>query len=297
VEEKEEDKGLFKMIKLSTIACMIAVAGCATPEKRHAPIASEKSSLTMISSMAEHMERENQDISRDAISIQKDIASADKDLDSIYDMIPDAGQETLDIAIDKIWEAEQNAKQISDSATRLQEEIDKLEVVTTQVKDVEQRLTELQSAEAETRAKAMEKLYGYITLFFALGFLVVTAGAVVAFFVNKSLGFIMMLVGGIMIGFAAASQYYLQQIALVGGILLGILVASGLVFMILSMIKGKKTEDTLDEVIQIIKVLMETMEPGEKDRIFGKNGIAENAKSDLTKKVLAQISPDASGKK
>ncbi len=272
------------------MTAFIVLSGCAEPAKHKTPIATEKSSLTLIESMAEHMERENEDIARDAKSIQEDIASADADLDSIYSMVPNTEQEKLDMAIDKIWEAEQNAKQISDSSARLQEEIDKLEIVTGQVKAIEQRVSELQGVEAETRAKAMEKLYGYITLFFAIGFLVVTAGAAVAFFVNKSLGFIMMLIGGIMIGFAAASQYYLQQIALVGGILMAILVASGLVFMIFNMIKGKKTEDTLSEIVQIIKVLMETMEPNEKERIFGKNGIAENAKSDLTKQVLLQIS-------
>lgn len=280
----------MKSIAISLLSILVILSGCMESTQKREPIPTEKSSLTLIQSMAEHMERENEDIARDAVSIQEDIASADADLDSIYNKVPEEAQETLDLAIDKIWEAEQNAKQVSDSANRMQEEIDQLEVVTGQVKAMEARVVELQGVEAETRAKAMERLYGYITLFFAIGFLVVTAGAAVAFFVNKSLGFIMMLIGGIMIGFAAASQYYLQQIALVGGILMAILVASGLVFMIFSMIKGKKTEDTLSEIVQIIKVLMETMEPSEKERIFGKNGIAENAKSDLTKQVLLQIS-------
>lgn len=280
----------MKSIAISLLSILVILSGCMESTQKIKPIPTEKSSLTLIQSMAEHMERENEDIARDAVSIQEDIASADADLDYIYNKVPEEAQETLDLAIDKIWEAEQNAKQISDSANRMQEEIDQLEVVTGQVKAMEARVVELQGVEAETRAKAMERLYGYITLFFAIGFLVVTAGAAVAFFVNKSLGFIMMLIGGIMIGFAAASQYYLQQIALVGGILMAILVASGLVFMIFSMIKGKKTEDTLSEIVQIIKVLMETMEPSEKERIFGKNGIAKNAKSDLTKQVLLQIS-------
>lgn len=275
---------------LIIILLAAVAAGCSAQEKRHAPVATDKSSLSMIASMAEHMERENEDIARDAVSIREDISSADKDLDSIYDMVPDAGQETLDIAIDKIWEAEQNAKQIADSAGRLQEEIDKLEVVTAQVKAVEDRVAELQGVEAETRAKAMEKLYGYITLFFALGFIIVTAGAALAFFVNKSMGFMIMLVGGIMIGFAAASQYYLQQIALVGGILLAILVASGLVFILLSALRGKKKDEALAEIVGIIKVLMETMEPGERDRIFGDGGLASKANSKMTKDIIAEMS-------
>lgn len=283
------------MNKLSTLLIASFVAGCGAPARQHLPVATDRSSITLISSMAEHMERENEDIARDAASIQEDIASADKNLDSIYDIVPDSGQETLDLAIDKIWEAEQNAKQIGESAARLQEEIDKLEVVTTQVKAVEERVAELQGVEAETRAKAMEKLYGYITLFFALGFLIVTAGAALAFFVNKSMGFMIMLVGGIMIGFAAASQYYLQQIALVGGILLAILVASGLVFILLSALRGKKKDEALSEIVGIIKVLMETMEPGEKERIFGEGGLASKAKSQMTREIIKEMMPD--GKK
>lgn len=273
-----------------TILIAATIAGCGAPQKQRAPVATDKSSLSLISSMAEHMERENEDIARDAVSIREDIVSADVDLDSIYMQVPEEAQERLDLAIDKIWEAEQNAKQISDSSARLQEEIDKLEVVTSQVKAVEERVAELQGVEAETRAKAMEKLYGYITLFFALGFLIVTAGAALAFFVNKSLGFMIMLVGGIMIGFAAASQYYLQQIALVGGILLALLVASGLVFILLSALRGKKRDEALEEIIGIIKVLMETMEPGEKERIFGEGGLASRAKSKMTKDIIKEMS-------
>ncbi len=280
----------MKIAALTTIAAALALSGCLEPAKAKAPVATERSSLTLISSMAEHMERENEDIARDAHSIQEDIASADADLDSIYMQVPEEAQGKLDLAIDKIWEAEQNAKQVGDSAARLQEEIDKLEVVTSQVKAVEQRVAELQGVEAETRAKAMEKLYGYITLFFALGFLIVTAGAALAFFVNKSLGFMIMLVGGIMIGFAAASQYYLQQIALVGGILLALLVASGLVFILLSALRGKKRDEALEEIVGIIKVLMETMEPGEKDRIFGEGGLASKAKSKMTKDIIKEMS-------
>lgn len=280
------------MKNLLAVVMLATFAGCAAQEKRHMPVATDRSSITLISSMAEHMERENQDIARDAKSIQEDIASADKDLDSVYSLVPESAQETLDLAIDKIWEAEQNAKQIGDSATRLQEEIDKLEVVTSQVKAVEERVAELQGVEAETRAKAMEKLYGYITLFFALGFLIVTAGAVLAFFVNKSMGFMIMLVGGIMIGFAAASQYYLQQIALVGGILLAILVASGLVFILLSALRGKKKDEAFMEIIGIIMILMETMEPGEKERIFGEGGLASKAKSQMTRDILKEMSGD-----
>jgi len=283
------------MIRHSTAILLASIlAGCGAPGKSRPPVATDKSSLSLISSMAEHMERENEDISRDATSIREDIASADKDLDSLYSVVPETSQETLDVAIDKMWEAEQNAKQIVDSSERLQEEIDKLEVVTAQVKAVEDRVVELQSVEAETRAKAMEKLYGYITLFFALGFIIVTAGAALAFFVNKSLGFMIMLVGGIMIGFAAASQYYLQQIALVGGILLAVLVASGLVFILLSALRGKKKDEALAEIVGIIKVLMETMESGERDRIFGDGGLASRAKSQMAKDIIKQMQDSTS---
>ena len=116
----------MKSIEISLLSILVVLSGCMEPTQKREPIPTEKSSLTLIQSMAEHMERENEDIARDAVSIQEDIASADADLDSIYNKVPEEAQETLDIAIDKIWEAEQNAKQVSDSANRMQEEIDQL---------------------------------------------------------------------------------------------------------------------------------------------------------------------------
>jgi hypothetical protein len=98
-----------------------------------------------------------------------------------------------------------------------------------------------------------------------------------------------MITGGVMLGFASASQYYLKEVALVGGILLAALVVGGLGFLLWSVITANRSQTAMREVIEMIEILKETMTDGEYDRIFGSNGVASNVQSDFTKELIAKI--------
>jgi len=270
------------------VAVLLCTIGCATT-KEHKPTVTEASSTTNIQSISEHIERDLWDIKEDATYIQSEAVKADAELDILYERVGQEDRPRMDNAIDSVWEMKTHADQIVIASDRMQEETDRLQEVMAQVKKVETRIAELQSVEKETRAKAMEKLYGYITLFWAIGFIVMAGGAAVAFFVSKKLGILIIMVGAVMIGFASASQYYLQEIALIGGILLGGLVLGGVGMLVWSMIKTQRSSTAIKEIVEMIEILKETMTEDENERIFGPSGVASKVQSDLTREIIGQI--------
>ena len=141
----------------------------------------------------------------------------------------------------------------------------------------------------QTRAKAMEKLYGYISMFWVIGFLLIAGGAAVAFFLNKTYGGSLALIGLLMLGFASASQYYMEQIAFVGAILLvvGFLVAIGMV--VWSTIHSKRSATAVREIVEMIQILKESMTADEQNRIFGVNGVASQVQSEITMQIIAKV--------
>lgn len=273
----------------AVVAMSLSIVGCAANPKPHTPTITESSSTSTMQSITEHMERDLTDIAKDASYIQTEAIEADSVLDSLYEQVPQDNRPSLDKVIDSVWEIKTHADQIVNATNRVQEETDKLQSVVGQVKKMEDRIVELQNLEKEGRAKAMEKLYGYITLFWIIGFSVMAGGAALAFFVSKKTGLLVVMVGAVMIGFATASQYYLQEIALIGGILLIALIVGGVGMLVWSMVKAQRSSTAISEIVEMIEILRETMTEDERDRIFGPDGVASKVQSDLTKEIIAQI--------
>jgi len=274
---------------LGVFVVAVTFSGCASTQNTHKPTVTEGSSINTIQSITDHMDRDIADIKEDATYIQIESEKADKELDFMYERVATEDKPRMDNAIDSVWEMRTHADQIVVASDRLQEENDRLQEVMAQVKQMEDRVAELQNLEKEGRAKAMEKLYGYITLFWAIGFIVIAGGAAVAFFVSKKMGILLMMVGGVMIGFASASQYYLQEIALIGGILLIALILGGVGMLVWSMVKAQRSSTAIKEIVEMIEILKETMTEDENERIFGANGVASKVQSDLTREIIGQI--------
>lgn len=182
-----------------------------------------------------------------------------------------------------------NADNIIESANAITKETQKLKKLTSEVTKLEKSLTNLQIATEEARLAALERLYGYITLFWVLGFLLIAAGAAVAFFLNKSYGGMLALLGALMLGFASASHRYLDQIAMVGAFLLvaGFIAAVGMI--VWSTINSKRNSIAIKEIVEMIQILKETMTDDEKKRIFGPEGWVSKIQSDLTKEIVTKI--------
>ena len=182
-----------------------------------------------------------------------------------------------------------NADNIIESANAITKETQKLKKLTAEVTKLEKSLTNLQIATEEARLAALERLYGYITLFWVLGFILIAAGAAVAFFLNKSYGGMLALIGALMLGFASASHRYLDQIAMVGAVLLVLGFIAAVAMIVWSTVNSKRNSIAIKEIVEMIQILKETMTDDEKKRIFGPEGWVSHIQSDLTKQIVAKI--------
>ena len=90
-------------------------------------------------------------------------------------------------------------------------------------------------------------------------------------------------------GFATASQYYLEEIATIGLIVfvIGFLATAGIITSML--LKGKKTEQAMEEIIELIEEMKAYLSPEEREKIFGPGGVASEMTTDLTKEIVSQI--------
>lgn len=182
-----------------------------------------------------------------------------------------------------------HANQILDSATRIEAETVNLQNTTALVTSMEKQIAELTNVENITRQHSLETLYKYITLFWVIGFVVLAGGAVIAFMVNKTMGFSICVVGAIMLGFASASQYYLEEIAMGGGALLILMVVTGIGMVGWSLFKAKNNATAIHEIVEMMEILKEDMTDSERSRIFGADGLATKVQSDLTKAIIQKI--------
>ena len=182
-----------------------------------------------------------------------------------------------------------HANQILDSATRIEAETVNLQNTTTLVTSMEKQIAELTNVENITRQNSLVTLYKYITLFWVIGFVVLAGGAIIAFMVNKTMGFSICVVGAIMLGFASASQYYLEEIAMGGGALLILMVVTGIGMVGWSLFKAKNTATAIHEIVEMMEILKEDMTDSERSRIFGADGLATKVQSDLTKAIIQKI--------
>ena len=182
-----------------------------------------------------------------------------------------------------------HANQILDSATRIEAETVNLQNTTALVTSMEKQIEELTNVENITRQHSLETLYKYVTLFWVIGFVVLAGGAVIAFMVNKTMGFSICVVGAIMLGFASASQYYLEEIAMGGGALLILMVVTGIGMVGWSLFKAKNTATAIREIVEMMEILKEDMTDSERSRIFGADGLATKVQSDLTKAIIQKI--------
>lgn len=268
------NKGMKLICNLILSACLLAVTipGCRTiPNVEPSTGASSAALNSVVDNTNDHITN----IKRDAQEIKTDAAG-------VLLTKNNSPQQMVD-------RINANAENIMESADSIVKENGKLKKLTAEVTKLEKSLTNLQIANEEARVAALERLYGYITLFWVLGFILIAAGAAVAFFLNKSYGGMLALIGALMLGFASASHRYLDQIAMVGAILLiaGFVVAVGMIAW--STINSKRNSTAIKEIVEMVQILKETMTEDEQKRIFGPDGLVSKMQSDLTKEIVAKI--------
>jgi outer membrane murein-binding lipoprotein Lpp len=263
--------------------------GCASQQKKIP--STDSGAVTKLADAAQDIKRDVTSIVEDAQIIKQEADQADASIDKAYDdpTTSSTAKENLDTAIDSIAQIKNHSDQVIEASERIETEIIKIELVSTRIKDLEGRVAELENIEKEGRAAAMQKLYGYITLFWVIGFILIAGGVAFAFFANKRLGMLAVFTGGLMLAFASASQYYLKEVALVGGILLAGMVLAGVGILLWGIYQSNRNATAMREVIEMIEILKETMTDGERERIFGENGVASHVQSNFTRELISKI--------
>lgn len=284
------------MKKLVMAFVVLTLTGCEAIQEINRP---DNTASTVVDSVREQKEQ-TEEITDASESIGGTLRDINSDADSILDDIALAPDSNLDPTLDSIEDSAESIKERVDEAqleqVRIEEALEDLESANArvsaavgQIEQLEDLVREYEQSDREVRKEALENLHSYITLFFVIGFGMLVGGAFLTFWVNPKLGGVVLAIGVLTVGFAAASQYYLEEIAIVGLIVLivGFLATIGVVGWML--IDGKKDKLAMKEIVGLIEAMKEHLTPEERKKIFGAGGIASTLTSDLTKEIIAKL--------
>ena len=288
--------GTLNFRQVGIVSMLTILVSCKSLPEPVVPKPSTGASSTTLTSVVDHTEDSVESIKEDALGIKEETKIVRQALsigvvaDSVgRDGVPIDAPKPSDVAVDTLAKIDAKADNISQSAEEIERETERLKSLGGEVESLERSITSLRLMLEETRVKAIEKLYSYISMFWVIGFVLIAAGAAVAFFLNKTYGGSLAMLGVLMLGFASASQYYMEEIALVGAILLIVGFVASIAMIVWSTIKSKRNSTAIREVVEMTEILKETMTDSEKERIFGPDGLASRLQSDLTMEIIAKI--------
>lgn len=275
---------------LSAIAALTLTSCVSTPNKdRNDKVDLGDASAPTLSVINARIGDENETIRQHAETTGTASKAVQSTLEAVQGSVGESQKPAVAEAIQNTNQIANKSEQIISATSRIEKDVELLNMINGQIKELERKAADIKRIEAEARQKALEKLHGYIVAFWVIGFVVIVGGAVVSFWVNRTMGFMLMMVGAMMIGFASASQYYMEQIAQFGAFLLVGMILLGMFLLVRSLINAQRTSTAVTEIVQMIEVLKETMTDDEKARIFGPEGIASKTQSWITQEVVARI--------
>ena len=293
-------KYLIEMKTIFISVVMVSLLGCeALQEIDGRP---ENTASTMIDSLREQREQtgeitdasgEVEDIldliDREAESILNDIALVPQDRNYNLDPTFNSIEGSAENIKENVDDAQKEQIRIEEALEDLSSANERVAAAVGQIEQLEDLIQEYEQSDREVRKEALENLHSFITLFFVVGFGMLVGGAFLTFWVSRKLGGVVLAIGVLTVGFAAASQYYLEEIAMVGLIVLivGFLATIGVVGWML--LNGKQYETATEEIVELIEEMKDHLNTEERIEIFGRNGFASTLTSDMTKKIIAQI--------
>ena len=279
---------------------MLTMIGCeALQEMNGIP---KNTSNTMVDSVREQKEQ-TKEITDASGTIQDKLDSIDNQADSILNdiaLVPEDRNYNIDPTLDSIENSAEAIKEHVDGAEKEQIRIEealedlnsanaRVSAAVGQIEDLEDLVTEYEQSDREVRKEALANLHSFITLFFVIGFGMLIGGAFLTFWVSGKLGGAVLAIGVLTVGFASASQYYLEEIATVGLIVLivGFFAALGIVGWML--IDGRNDKQAVKEIVQLVEGMKDRLSAEERKEVFGPNGVASKLTHDKTKKIISQI--------
>lgn len=266
------------------------------------PDSPANTSSTVVDSLREQKEQ-TEEIGSASDEIGNDLGDIDNQADSILNdiaLVPDDHNYNIDPTLNSIEDSAESIKESVDDAQKEQVRVDealedlesanaRVAAAVGQIEDLEDLVKEYEQSDREVRREALENLHENITLFFTIGFAMLVAGAFIAFWVNGRLGAVLLAVGVLTVGFATASQYYMEEIAQVGLIVLigGFLITMGVIAYML--LNGRRNEKAIKEIVQLIEEMKDRLSSQERKEIFGQDGVASQLTSTMTKNIVSQI--------
>ena len=286
---------------LGIVMVMATAGGCEMFQEIRTETPSN-TSITVVDSVREQNEQ-TEEITNASKVIGNNLETIDKEANSILNdiaLVPEDKNYNIDPTLESIEDSAEAIKETVDDAqkeqVRIDESLEDLEQANNrvsaaigQIKELEELVKEYEQSDREVRREALENLYNSITLFFVMGFAMVVGGAFVMFWVSRKLGATLLGIGFLTVGFASASQFYMEEIAqvglyvLIGGFLLTLAIIA---YMLLN---GKNNEKAMLEVVQLVEAMKDKLSDKGRKEIFGQDGIASRMTSTLTKNIIAKI--------
>mgnify|MGYP003630369141 CR=1 FL=1 len=300
-QSKSEKRLLSGGVLALIFAMLMTTNGCEMLQEASNESPSNTSG-TVVDSVREQREQTDE-ITNASEVIGNDLNTIDEKADSILNdiaLVPEDKNYNIDPTLERIEDSAEAIKETVDDAQkeqiRIDESLEDLEQANNRVaaavghiEDLEELVRDYEQSDREVRKEALENLHESITLFFTIGFAMLVAGGFIAFWVNGRLGAVLLAVGILTVGFASASQYYMEEIAQIGLIVLigGFLLTMAVIAYML--LNGKKNEKAMKEVVQLIEAMKDRLDSKERKEIFGPSGVASKLTSKITKNIIAKI--------
>lgn len=279
---------------LASIMLVVGLAGCDT-----IPTTGNQASGTVIDSVREQVEQTEEiasasgrvsghlsDIDRSANLILYEAAGLDGTLVSRMEA------HAIDIRNATI-EAQKDQVRVEEAIEDLSAANDRMLVATGTIADMEALIAEYEKTDREYREESIKSMREFTSLAFALGFLMCVGGAFVALKIDGRLGSSIVLVGVFAIGFAAASQYYLEEIAKIGLVAFIVGFVGVSIFIIRNMMQGQSAVLAVREIVELIEEIKDYMSNKDlsdmRKEIFGPEGFANQFTSETAKRIIAEI--------
>ena len=288
------------MKNLAMAFVMLTIVGCESLQEMNG--VPTNTSNRVVDSVREQKEQ-TKEITDASGAIQSELESIDEKANSILNdiaLVPEDRNYNIDPTLDSIENSAEAIKEHVDDAEKSQVRIDealedlnsanaRVAAAVGQIEELEDLVTEYEQSDREVRKEALQNLHSFITLFFVIGFGMLVGGAFLTFWVSRKLGGTVLAIGVLTVGFASASQYYLEEIATVGLIVLivGFVASLGVVGWML--IDGRNNKKAIEEIVELIEETKDHLSLDERKEIFGRDGFASRMTSDLTKKIVAQV--------
>ena len=214
------------------------------------------------------------DIDTEAEAILNEIALVPTDRNYNIDPTLYSIESSADAIKEHVDTAEKEQVRIEEALEDLDAANSRVAAAVGEVEQLEELIKGYEESDREVRKQALENMHSYITLFFVMGFGMLVGGAFLTFWVSGKLGGVVLGIGVLTVGFAAASQYYLEEIAIVGLVVLivGFFATLGVVGWML--IKGKNNEKAIAEIVELIEEAKDRLSEEERRDLFGRDGFA-----------------------